>query len=210
MTNTNKEILRPCDIAKGETISRLNKAVFNNGTREEVEKLLDECEKCPKYSQCSNVALLQDRLTVLEYAEVTDKNEQWKVLQELLPIQEIEVTQDIVIKTDFGMYNKYNVRLRINGVDYKTEFHDSIMNYINGTRSADVEIFACVFRDKECVDSVDDLQDFCEQFGYDKIEDLRKAQRAYRGCKKAQKYIKRVLIPSDIEKVSELLNEWGY
>ena len=209
MTNTNNEFLRPCDIEEGKDTSRLNNAVFGGGTREEIEALLDECEKCPKYSQCNNVALLNDRLKFLEYAENTDKNEQWEILKELFPIQEMEVEQDTETPTKYGNYNSYNVRLKINGVDYKTVFHDSIWNYVNGTRSADVEIFACIFRDKESADSVEDLQEFCEMFGYE-IKDLRKAQRAYRLCKKAQQYFDRVLIPDDLEKLSELLIEWGY
>lgn len=209
MTNSNNEFLRPCDIEEGKDTSRLNNAVFNGGTKEEIEALLDECEKCPKYSQCDNVALLNDRLKFLEYAENTDKNEQWEILTELFPIQEIEVEQDTETPTKYGNYNSYHVRLRINGVDYKTVFHDSIWNYVNGTRSADVEIFACIFRDKESADSVEDLQEFCEMFGYE-VKDLRKAQRAYRLCKKAQQYFDRVLIPDDLEKLSELLIEWGY
>ena len=209
MTNTNNEFLRPCDIEEGKDTSRLNNAVFGGGTREEIEALLDECEKCPKYSQCANVALLNDRLKFLEYTENTDKNEQWEILTELFPIQEMEVVQDTETPTKYGNYNSYNVRLRINGVDYKTVFHDSIWNYVNGTRSADVEIFACFIRDKESADEAEDLQEFCEMFGYE-IKDLRKAQRAYRLCKKAQQYFNRVLIPDDLEKLSELLIEWGY
>lgn len=209
MTNTNNEFLRPCDIEEGKDTSRLNNAVFNGGTKEEIEALLDECEKCPKYSQCNNVALLNDRLKFLEYAESTDKNEQWEILTELFPIQEMEVEQDTVTPTEHGNYNKYNVRLRINGVDYKAVFHDSIWNYVNGTRSADVEIFACFLRDKESADEVEDLQEFCEMFGYE-IKDLRKAQRAYRECKRTQQYFNRVLIPDELQKLSELLIEWGY
>ena len=209
MTNSNNEFLRPCDIEEGKDTSRVNNAVFNCGTREEAEALLDECEKCPKYSSCDNVALLNDRLKFLEYTENTDKNEQWEILKELFPIQEMEVEQDTETPTEHGNYNSYNVRLRINGVDYKTVFHDSIWNYVNGTRSADVEIFASIFRDKESADSVEDLQEFCENFGYE-VKDLRKAQRAYRLCKKAQQYFNRVLIPDDLEKLSELLIEWGY
>lgn len=209
MTNTNNEFLRPCDIEEGKDTSRLNNAVFNGGTKEEIEALLDECEKCPKYSSCDNVALLNDRLKFLEYTENTDKNEQWEILTELFPIQEMEVEQDTETPTKYGNYNSYNVRLRINGVDYKTVFHDSIWNYVNGTRSADVEIFACIFRDKESADEVEDLQEFCEMFGYE-IKDLRKAQRAYRLCKKAQQYFNRVLIPDELQKLSELLIEWGY
>lgn len=148
--------------------------------------------------------------TIQEYANITDRDKQWKVLQELFPIQEMKVKQDTKTLTKYGYYNNYNVRLRINGVDFKTEFHDSIINYINSTRSADIEIFACVFGDKICADIVKDLQDFCEQFGYDKIEDLRKAQRAYRLCRKTQKYFERVLIPDELQKLSELLIEWGY
>ena len=209
MTNSNNEFLRPCGIEEGKDVSKLNDIVFNGGTREEAEALLDECEKCPKYSQCNNVALLNDRLKFLEYAENTDKNEQWEILKELFPIQEMEVEQDTETPTKYGNYNSYHVRLRINGVDYKTVFHDSIWNYVNGTRSADVEIFACIFRDKESADSVEDLQEFCEMFGYE-VKDLRKAQRVYRLCKKAQQYFNRVLIPDDLEKLSELLIEWGY
>ena len=173
MTNTNNEFLRPCDIEEGKDTSRLNNAVFGGGTKEEIEALLDECEKCPKYSQCANVALLNDRLKFLEYAENTDKNEQWEILTELFPIQEMEVVQDTETPTKYGNYNSYN------------------------------------FRDKESADEAEDLQEFCEMFGYE-IKDLRKAQRAYRLCKKAQQYFNRVLIPDDLEKLSELLIEWGY
>lgn len=42
------------------------------------------------------------------------------------------------------------------------------------------------------------------------IKDLRKAQRAYRLCKKAQQYFNRVLIPDELQKLSELLIEWRY
>lgn len=86
MTNTNNEILRPCDIEEGKDTSRLNKAVFNGGTKEEIEALPDECEKCPKYSSCDNVALLNDRLKVLEVKELTDPKEQWEALKEQLAI----------------------------------------------------------------------------------------------------------------------------
>lgn len=208
MANT-RRTLRPCDIVEGEEISRLNKVIIDNGNITDVNNILDECEKCPKYSQCYNVALLNDRLKFLEYAKSTDKNEQWKILTELFPIQEIKVEQDTKVWTEYGNYNSYNVRLRINGVGHKTVFHDSIWNYENGTRSADVEIFACIFRDKETVDSVKDLQEFCEIFNYE-VKDLWKGQRVYRLLKKAQQYFNRVLIPDDLEKLSELLNEWGY
>lgn len=143
------------------------------------------------------------------YGTERNKAKQWGILTELFPIQGMEVEQDTEIPTKYGNYNRYNVRLRINGVDYKTVFHDSIWNYVNGTRSADVEIFACFLRDKESADSVGDFVEFCEMFGYE-IKDLRKAQRAYRGCKKAQQYFNRVLIPYELEKLSELLAEWGY
>ena len=138
-----------------------------------------------------------------------DKNKQWDILTGSFPIQEMRVEKDAIIRTKYGLYNSYNVRLKINGIDYRAVFHDSIWNYENNTRSADVEIFACIFRDKESADSVEDLQEFCENFGYE-IKDLRKAQRAYRLCKKAQQYFDRVLIPDDIEKLSELLTGWGY
>lgn len=136
-------------------------------------------------------------------------NEQWNMLTELFPIQEMKVKKISEILTKYGLRNDYKVRLRINGVEYKTEFHDSVYNYEKGTRSADVDIFVCIFRDKECADSVEDLQEFCEMFGYE-IEDLRKAQKAYRDCKKTQQYFNRVLTPDDLEKLSKLLNEWGY
>ena len=139
----------------------------------------------------------------------TDKNKQWEILTGLFPIQEMRVEKDAVIRTEYGLYNSYNVRLRINGVDYRTVFHDSTWNYENNTRSADIEIFACIFKDKESADNVEDLQEFCENFGYE-IKDLRKAQRAYDLCKKAQHYFYSVLILDDLERLSELLSEWGY
>lgn len=141
--------------------------------------------------------------------KTTDKNEQWEILTELFPIQEMEVVQDTVTPTICGSYNSYNVRLRINGVDYKTVFNDSIWNYVNGTRSADVEILACFIRDKESADEIEDFQEFCEMLGYE-IKDLKEAQRAYRKCKRTQKYFNRVLIPDELQKLSELLIEWGY
>lgn len=136
-------------------------------------------------------------------------NEQWNILTKLFPIQELKLEKRMATPTKYGTHNNYNVRLRINGVDYKTVFHDSIYNYKKNTRSSNIDILACIFGDKKCADSVKDLQEFCEMFGYN-IEELRKAQRVYRGCKAAQQYFNRVLTPDDLEKLSELLNEWGY
>lgn len=139
----------------------------------------------------------------------TDKNEQWNILTELFSIQEMRVTRVKVTPTKYGSYNSYNVRLRINGVDYRTVFRDSIWNYANDTHSTNVEIFASIFRDKEAADIVKDLQEFCEMFEYGN-KDNSKVQRAYKLCKKAQRYFNRVLTPDDLEKLSELLDKWGY
>lgn len=215
MTNTNNEILRPCDIEEGKDTSRVNNAVFNGGTREEVEALLDECEKCPKYSQCDNVALLNDRLKVLEVKELTDPKEQWEALKELVYIEDMEVEKIETTPSKYGLYNKYKVVLetRIRTYNstklYETEFSDSIMNHTRGERSADVEIFGCIYRDMECARSVTDLQDFCESFGYE-IKDLRKAQEVYEACRVAEKYFEEVFTKGQLAIIAELLDEWGY
>lgn len=150
-----------------------------------------------------------DRLKFLEYTGITDKDEQWKILTELFPIQKMKIKRKIITPTKYGDYISYYVRLEINGVGYKTIFNDSIWNYENGTRSADVDILACIFMDKKLADRAEDLQEFCRVIGYN-IEDLRLAQRAYRECKRAQRYFKKVLTDYDLEKLSELFYEWGY
>lgn len=215
MTNTNNEFLRPCDIEEGKDTSRLNNAVFNGGTREEVEALLDECEKCPKYSSCDNAALLNDRLKILEVKELTDPKEQWEALKELVHIEDMEVEKIGDTTGEYSTYSKYKVVLetRIRTYNctklYETEFSDSIMNHTRGERSADVEIFGCIYRDMECARSVTDLQDFCESFGYE-IKDLRKAQEVYEACRVAEKYFEEVFTKEQLAIIAELLDEWGY
>ena len=215
MTNTNNEILRPCDIEEGKDTSRLNKAVFENGSFAEVSAILDECEKCPKYSSCDNVALLNDRLKVLEAKELTDPTEQWEALKELVYIEDMEVEKIGDTTGKYGTYSKYKVVLdtRIRTYErtkpYETEFSDSIMNHTRGERSTDVEIFGCIYRDMECARSVTDLQDFCESFGYE-IKDLRKAQEVYEACRVAEKYFEEVFTKKQLAIMAELLDEWGY
>ena len=136
-------------------------------------------------------------------------NEQWKMLKELFPIQELKLERRAVTRTKYGLRNNYNVCLKINGVTHRTVFHDSVYNYVHNTRSSIIDIFACILRDKDCADSVRNLQEFCEEFGYE-IKELREAQKAYRDCKKTQQYFNKVLTPDDLEKLSELLTEWGY
>ena len=136
-------------------------------------------------------------------------NERWNMLKELFPIQEMRVEETTRTLTKYGPHNNYNVYLKINGVKYKTEFHDSVYNYVHKTRSSNVDIFACIFRGKECADSVRNFQEFCEMLGYE-IEELRKAQKVYRECKRTQQYFKKVLTPDDLEKISKLLEKWGY
>ena len=215
MTNTNNEFLRPCDIEEGKNTSRLNNAVFNGGPREEIEEILDESEKCPKNSSCDNVELLNNRLRVLEVKELTDPKEQWEALKELVHIEDMEVEKIGDTAGEYGTYSKYKVVLdtRIRTYNctklYETEFSDSIMNHTRGERSADVEIFGCIYRDMECARSVTDLQDFCESFEYE-IKDLRKAQEVYKVCRVAEKYFEEVFTKKQLAIIAELLDEWGY
>ena len=141
--------------------------------------------------------------------KLTDPKEQGKVLKELANIERMSVKKIKPMLSKYGLYNRYKVTLVISGEMYKTEFHDSIMNYIEGKRSSGVEIFACMFRDAQCAKSVIDLQDFCVNFGYE-VEDLRKAQKAYEGCKEVKKFFDKVLDEYQQDTIGELLNEWGY
>lgn len=152
---------------------------------------------------------------VLKVKELTNEKEQWEALKELVYIEDMEVEKIGDTAGEYGTYSEYKVVLdtRIRTYNctklYETEFSDSIMNYAKGKRSADVEIFACIYRDVECANSVTDLQDFCISFGYE-IKDLRKAQKAYKACRVAKKYFEEVFTKKQLAIIDELLNEWGY
>lgn len=137
-----------------------------------------------------------------------NKTKQWKILQELIPIQRLNVLSAGNGSTKYGIYRKYKINLKINGVGYTTIFHDSVYNYKKHKRSANIEIFFCIFRDAYYAAGTETYQDFCEQFGYE-LDDI-KAKKAYEGCKRAQKFFEHVLNPSDFERVVSLLDEWGY
>lgn len=142
-------------------------------------------------------------------AKLTNKKEQWEALRELLPIEYMKVIKGHTKQTKYGLYNNYRVVLKAGGNVYGTVFHDTIANYNKHRRSADVEIFACLFMDAQGANSVTDLQDFCKNFGY-KEKDLRKAQKAYEGCKEAKKFFDKVFDEYQQDVMAELLEEWGY
>lgn len=147
--------------------------------------------------------------------KLTNPTKQWKTLKELVYIEDMEVEKIGDITGEYGTYSKYKVvletRIRTHKCTklYEIEFSDSIMNYAEGKRSADVEIFAFIYRNMECARSVTDLQDFCESFGYE-IKDLRKTQEAYKACCAIKKYFEEVFTEKQLNIIAELLDEWGY
>lgn len=73
---------------------------------------------------------------------------------------------------------------------------DSYANYCAGVTSLDYDglkgALDCLFTDADIYESSTDFYDFCAEMGYNSIEDLKSARKAFNGCKAASKKIDRV------------------
>lgn len=92
------------------------------------------------------------------------------------------------------------------------EYYFSYQCNLDYTKPSDESILSCVVSDafayRDCMvgDDDDNLQEFFNIFGYEKIKE---GLKAYKGCKNAYNSIKKMLNDEEIEVIKEYLEEIG-
>lgn len=72
-----------------------------------------------------------------------------------------------------------------------------------------VDCLSSLIIDMDAYDNSDNFQDFCNNFGYDSFEDLQKAKKAYKACKKTSKALTRLFTRAEFEEINKELEEEG-
>lgn len=116
----------------------------------------------------------------------------------------LSIKRDVTIDGRMGLGDGYCFCIRNKGIEYSTEYNDSIMN--KGKKPNLVDAFASVLIDSNCYESCRDYQDFCDMFGYKASEG--RARVAFNGCKRTNRYFHSLFTPSQIEKFQELLRDY--
>ena len=107
-----------------------------------------------------------------------------------------------IVNDGYGNRQKYEVELNYKGNSYITYYTDSVMAYRNGEDINFKQVMECLLLDKSAYDSCTDIDDFQNQFGYEKVSACLKA---YNGCKETSEALDRMFTEEELEQLSEEL-----
>ena len=107
-----------------------------------------------------------------------------------------------IVNNGYGNCQKYKVELNYNGKTYTTHYTDSVMAYRNGEDINFKNVMECLLLDKSAYDSCTDIDDFQNEFGYEKVSECLKA---YKGCKETSEGLERLFTEEELEELREEL-----
>ena len=113
-----------------------------------------------------------------------------------------EVLDNDIVNNGYGNCQKYEVELNYKGNSYITHYTDSVMAYRNGEDIDFKRVMECLLLDKSAYDSCTDIDDFQNQFGYEKVSACLKA---YNGCKETSEALDRMFTDEELEELREEL-----
>lgn len=70
------------------------------------------------------------------------------------------------------------------------------------------EVIACLTSDADGFDCVSDFEDFCDVFGYTKINQYNEAMKSYNACKSVFEYLNDTFTSEEREELDELLEDY--
>ena len=117
---------------------------------------------------------------------------------------EFEVLDEEVVNNGYGNCMKYEIELNYNGNSYITHFTDSVMAYRNNEALDFKQVMDCLLLDKSAYDSCRDIDDFQNEFGYEKVSECLKA---YNGCKETSEGLERLFTEEELEQLQEEVQE---
>lgn len=94
-----------------------------------------------------------------------------------------------------------------NPIAFKSPYHDSVYNYSRG-KGIDEDMIKsavyCILMDAYSYDECRDVNDFCNEFGY---EDPNEGQRVYNACRDTHEIINNLLSKEEIEELYNIVEE---
>lgn len=144
----------------------------------ELQEELIRIGKLIEEGNCSygELAFLQDhKQEVLEIGDVR-LCEQAGITEEEFNNGKLSIFNQIIFSTldndiinnGYGNCPKYEVELNYKGNSYITYYTDSVMAYRNGEDIDFKQVMECLLLDKSAYDCCADIDDFQNQFGYEK------------------------------------------
>lgn len=115
-----------------------------------------------------------------------------------------EVLDNDIVNEGYGNRQKYEVELNYNGRTYTTSYTDSVMAYRNGKGIDFKQVMECLLLDKSAYDSCTDIDDFQNQFGYEKVSECLKA---YNGCKETSEGLERLFTEEELEQLEDEIQD---
>lgn len=101
----------------------------------------------------------------------------------------------------------YTIVIERNGLEYKTTFHDSAVNYWHNRGPSEQMLKSAldsVLMDYNAYDSNKEFNDFIDEYGYD-YED-EKGVKAYIGCFETYTYLNRLFTLEELNEIAEMVD----
>ena len=105
-----------------------------------------------------------------------------------------------IVNDGYGNRQKYEVELNYNGKTYTAYYIDSVRAYRNGEEINFRNVMECLLMDKSAYDCYPDIDDFQNEFGYEKVSECLKA---YNGCKETSEGLERLFTEEELEELKE-------
>ena len=125
-------------------------------------------------------------------------------MKELIKMNILTVT---TIKSTWanGYCKKYFLELEYNNKKYDFDYTDSVYNYKKNNALRNDDVIYCLLSDMNCFDSCIDIDDFANEFGYNKISELL---NAYNGCKKTSEAMHEIFTDIELEQLQKEFEDY--
>ena len=110
-----------------------------------------------------------------------------------------------VVNNGYGLCQRYEVELLYEGKTYTTHFTDSVMAYRNGDSINFKDVMYGLLNDKSAYDNCTDIDDFANEFGYEKVSECIKA---YKGCEETSKGLDKLFTEEELEQLREEFQDY--
>lgn len=127
-------------------------------------------------------------------------------VKKVIPTLQVKYTRKPKADGRMGCGLGYTVTVKGSHGTYTTTYNNS-KNAGHETPDK-MDILNCVLMDANCYECTQNFSDFCSEFGYDEYEDRAKANRAYKGCKRAYERLNEMFTNEELERLQELFQDY--
>lgn len=139
--------------------------------------------------------------------EYNEKDTQeFKQVQDTFSNVKLYVSRNRNIDGRIGCGAGYNVLLQRGNNKYYTVFNNSIVAGEHRPKKSDV--LYGILADANYYEYTQNFSDFCSEFGYDEYEDRAKANRAFKGCKRAYERLNEMFTSEELKRLQELFQDY--